>query len=234
MRRVALVGALGVVVSLGLAASNAGATRECSGLQVCVPIAGPWVVVPTGTTVPRPTVEYQVSCPKRYVVGGLDAELSQRGIDIAFFGTLGSPINPGVSTGRAVVFEGRYVGTSPRGPTFRPHVGCIPGSGGGVRVPTASAVVRPGHPTTRRVRTVRLRPGSRTVAQACAKGERLVAASHAFGFYTRQPPGPSLVRAVGGTLAVRGDTVVVNVRADAELGGVRAVVQVHALCSGTA
>ena len=101
-------------------------------------------------------------------------------------------------------------------------------------MPTASAVVKPGRPTTRRVRTVRVRPGSQTVAQACSKGERLVAASHAFGFYTRRPPGQSLVRAVRGTLVVQGNRVVVSVKADAELAGVRAVVQVHALCAGAA
>ena len=185
MRRFALAAVTGVALALVVAVTPAGATNECKGLQVCVPVAGPWVVVPTGSTVPRPTVEYQVACPKGYVVGGLDAELSQRAIDLAFLGLLGAPVNPGISTERAVTFVGRYVGTAPRGPTFRPHVGCMPSNGGGVRVPTASAVFKPGRPTTRRVHEVRVRPGSQTVVQSCAKGERLVAASHAFGFYTR-------------------------------------------------
>ena len=225
---------LALVFALVVAVSPAGATDECAGLQVCVQVAGPWVVVPTSSAVPRPTVEYQVSCPKGYIAGGLDAELSQRAIDLAFLGKLGAPINPGISTERAVTFVGRYVGTSPRGPTFRPHVGCMPASGGGVRVPTASVVFKPGHPTTRRVREVRVRPGNQTVVQTCAKGERLVAASHAFGFFTKRPPSESLVHAVDGRLAVRGQRVFVSVRADAELGGVRAVVQVHALCSRSA
>jgi hypothetical protein len=233
VRRVAaVVGA--VFACLAATTSPAGAARECNGLQVCVPVAGPWVVVPTGTAVLRPSVEYQVTCPKHYVAGGLDAELSQPAIDVGFIGLLGSPVNPGISTSRAVVFSGRYVGLTPRGPTFRPHVGCIPAAGAGGRVPTASSASRPGRPTERRVRTVRVRPGSQSIAQACAKGEHLVAASHAFGFYTRRPPGESLVRSLTGTLAVRGNRAVVSVRADAELGGVRAVVQVHALCSGAA
>jgi len=230
VRRIALVGLTSLVIGLGIAAP-AGATRECNGLRVCVPVAGPWVVVPTGVGVPRPTVEYQVSCPKGYVAGGLDAELSQRAIDLAFLGLLGAPVNPGISTDRAVTFVGRYVGTSPRAPTFRPHVGCMPSAGGGVRVPTASVLFKPDRPTTRRVREVRVRPGSQTVVQSCATGERLVAASNAFGFFTKRPPGESLVRAVSGALVVRGQRAVVAVKADAELGGVRAVVQVHALCS---
>ncbi len=234
MRRIALAALTSLVLGLAVAVSPAGATNECKGLQVCVPIAGPWVVVPTATTVPRPTVEYQITCPKGYIAGGLDAELSQRAIDLAFLGRLGAPVNPGISTDRAVTFVGRYVGTAPHGPTFRPHVGCMPGNGGGVRAPTATAVFKPGQPTTRRVHEVRVRPGSQTVVQTCAKGERLVAASHAFGFFTKRPPSESLVHAVNGTLAVRGQRVVVSVKADAELGGVRAVVQVHALCSRTA
>jgi len=234
VRRAAVVGLAALVLLLVVAVSPAGAADECDGLQVCVPVAGPWVVVPTSSAVPRPTVEYEVSCPKGYIAGGLDAELSQRAIDLAFLGKLGAPVNPGISTDRAVTFVGRYVGTTAHGPTFRPHVGCMPASGGGVRVPTASFVFKPGRPTTRRVREVRVRPGSQTIVQTCAKGERLVAASHAFGFYTRRPPAESLVHAVDGKLVVRGQRVVVAVKADAELGGIRAVVQVHALCSRAA
>ena len=200
MRRVALASLTSLVLGLVVAVSPAGATTECNGLQVCVPIAGPWVVVPTASTVPRPTVEYQITCPKGYIAGGLDAELSQRAIDLVFLGRLGAPVNPGISTDRAVTFVGRYVGTAPRGPTFRPHVGCMPGNGGGVRrADREHASSSRGSPTTRRVHEVRVRPGSQTVVQTCAKGERLVAASHAFGFFTKRPPSESLVHAVNGS-----------------------------------
>jgi len=37
-------------------ATPAGATNECKGFQVCVPVAGPWVVVPAAASVPRPRV----------------------------------------------------------------------------------------------------------------------------------------------------------------------------------
>ena len=81
-------------------------------------------------------MQFHLSCPRNYVVGGTDAELSQRGIDVGFLARLGSPVNPGITTTRAAVFTGSWTGASPRGPTFRPHIGCLPASGGGGRVPT--------------------------------------------------------------------------------------------------
>ena len=232
MRRLlALPMLLVAVAALIVGAGPVGAANECDGLQVCVPVAGPWVVVPTGSAVPTLRAEYQLTCPRRYVVGGLDAELSQRAIDIGFLGMLGSPVNPGITTSRSAVFFGSFVGRSGRAPSFRPHIGCMPAAGGGVRVPTAVAAFPPGLPTTRRVRTVRVRPGSATVVQACRARERLVDASHAFGFFTRRPPSESLAASVSATQAVRDGRVVVTVRGDAELGGVRAVVQVHAVCA---
>ena len=216
---------------LALGAGSAGAARECDGLMVCVPIAGPWVVVPTGGGVPRPEVQFNLSCPRNYIVGGTDAELSQRGIDIGFLGRLGSPVNPGITTTRAAVFLGSYTGTNARGPTFRPHIGCIPATGGGGRVPTAVGAVRPGEPAARRVRQARIRPGTTTVSARCNANERLVAAEHALGFYTRRPPSASLVASVSGSQSVSGSRVVARVRGDAELEGVRAIVQVQAVCA---
>jgi hypothetical protein len=209
----------------------AGGANECDGLMVCVPIAGPWVIVPAGTGVPRPEAEFQLTCPRGYIAGGLDARLSQRAIDVSFLGTLGSPVNPGISTSRSVVFVASYVGESPRAPSFKPFVGCMPATGGGTRIPTAVTAFPPGRPTVRRVRTVRVGPGTLSVTQGCASGERLVGASHAFGFYTRTPPSASLASSATGSQAVRGGRVVVSVRGDAELEGVRAVIQVHAVCS---
>ena len=229
--RILLIAAVAAAVLAAGAAGATSATRECDGLQVCVPVAGPWVVVPTAKGASRPTVEFQLSCPRGYIVGGLDAELSRRGVDVSFGGRLGSPVNPGITTSRAVVFVGSYVGTSARGPTFRPHIGCMPASGGGARVPTSTSVFRPGEPPARRARTVRVRPGSATVVARCNAGERLVGSAHAFGFFTRRPPEPSLATSVSGARSVAGGRVTVRVRADAELGNVRAVVQVQAVCS---
>jgi hypothetical protein len=230
VRRLLTVAAV-TAVALAAATSASAATRECEGLMVCVPRAGPWVVVPTGGGVPRPKAEWQLSCPKGYIVGGLDAELSQRAIDVWFLGMLGSPVNPGVTTARAVVFAGSYVGATARSPSFRPHVGCMPASGAGSRVPTAAGVVPAGHPTVRRVRTVRVRPGTSSVTSACGARERLVDATYAFGFYTRTSPNASLAGSVSGSLAVSGNRAVVTVRGDAEISSARAAVQVQAVCT---
>jgi hypothetical protein len=80
---------------------------------------------------------------------------------------------------------------------------------------------------------VRVRPGTTTVVQRCTAGERLVGASHAFAFATRTPPSASLVSSVSASQQTSGGSVVVRVHGDAELAGVRALVQVHALCSGS-
>jgi hypothetical protein len=168
------------------------------------------------------------------MVGGLDAELSDRAIDIDFLGRLGSPVNPGVTTSRAAMFRAAYVGASARAPTFRPHIGCLPSTGGGAGpVPyRISAAFPPGQPTIRRVRTVRLRPGSARAVAACAAGERLISGWHAVGFYTPAPPSVSLIRSVVATRALRAARVEVGVRAGAALQGVRAIVQVGAVCGG--
>ncbi len=224
---------LGVLVVLAcslVVASPAGGANECDGFMVCVSVAGPWVAVPTSNETPRPRLEYQLTCPRGHVVGGLDARLSSRAIDVGFLGALGSPVNPGITTSRSAVFFATHAGSG-RAPSFKPFIGCIPGAGGATRVPTSATVVRPGRPTTRRVRMVRVRPGTASVRQRCRAGERLVGASHAFGFFTRTPPSASLVEGVSGDQSVRGREVVVEVRADAELAGVRAVVQVHAVCA---
>ena len=232
MNGLRLAWALVVAATALVAAAPAGAADECEGLMVCIPIQGPWVVVPSSTAVPRERVEFQLTCPRGYVAGGLDARLSARAIDVGFIGTLGSPVNPGISTSRSVVFLGTYVGrASGTAPTFKPFVGCIPTSGGGSRVPTSVSQLRPGRPVERRVKTVRVRPGTTTVVSSCASGERLVGGSHAFGFSTRTPPSASLVASVSGAQSISGNRVAVRVSGDAELAGVRAVVQVHALCT---
>jgi hypothetical protein len=220
-----------VVCAALVAALPAGAANECAGLRICVPVAGPWVVVPASTSVPRERVEYQLTCPRAHVVGGLDARLSVRAVDVSFLAMLGSPVNPGISTSTSAVFLGMYAGETDPAPTFRPFIGCIPATGGGTRIPTSVSSFPPGRPITRRVKTVRVRPGTTTVVQRCASGERLVSGSHAFAFSMRTPPSASLVGSVSGVQEVRGESVAVRVHGDAELAGVRALVQVHALCT---
>jgi hypothetical protein len=223
---------LAVAASAAAVAVPAGATNECRGFQVCAPVAGPWVVVPTTTAFPRPRVEYQLSCPKGFIVGGLDAELSDRGIDVSFEALLGSPVNPGITTKRAALFTARSVAGPVRPASFRPHIGCIPSSGGGSRIPTVARIVRPGHPAVRRVWTVRVQPGVHVVRKTCAGGETLVAASHAVGFYGTTPPGVALIGSVRANQVVRGGHVGVSIRAGAAAGSVKAVVQLDLTCAG--
>ena len=230
--RVVRVVWIAVVTAAALAvAVPAGAANECDGLQVCVSVPGPWVVVPTSTGSSRTPVEYQLTCPRGHIVGGLDARLSVRAIDVQFLGKMGSPVNPGITTSRSAVFRATYVGSSDRAPTFKPFLGCMPASGGGSRVPTAFTALRPGQPMTRRVKTVRVRPGTTTVVQRCARGERLVGGTHAFAFDTRNPPSASLVSSVSGAETIGSTGVSVRIRGDAEVAGARSLVQVQAFCA---
>jgi hypothetical protein len=233
VKRLVLAAAF-LAAAAGIGAAPAVATNECRGLQVCVRVAGPWVVVPVALTAQRPRVDFQLSCPRGYVIGGLDAELSDRAIDIDFLGKLGSPVNPGVTTANSALFRAAYTGNAPRGPSFRPHLGCLPASGGGsgpvpFRRPGAFP---PGEPTIRRVRSVRLRPGVVRAVGSCAVGERLISAWHAVAFYTQSAPADALIRSVSATRSVQGRRVVVHVRSTTAVQGVRAVVQVGAVCGG--
>jgi hypothetical protein len=214
-------------------AGTAGATNECRGLLVCVPVAGPWVVVPAQTR----RVEYQLRCPRGYVVGGLDAELSSRAIDITFLGFTGSPVNPGVTTSREAVFLALYTGAARRVTTFRPHIGCLPAQGGGGGAPpalrTLAAVFPPGRPAVRRVKTIPVAPGRvGTAVHACARDEHLLSSSYAVGFYTRRPPVDALIAGVRVTRTVRAGRIRVAVSATDAVFGARAEVQVHAVCAG--
>jgi hypothetical protein len=235
---VKLLGVLGAAAAAALAAfaAPAGATNECRGLQVCVHVAGPWVVVPSSETTPRPRVEYELSCPKGYIVGGLDAELTDRAIDVSFQGLIGAPVNPGITTGRAVLFVATSAHRLPAGATFRPHIGCLPASGGGGRIPTVAHVnvVPPGHPDTRRVTTVTVTPGTKRVSKTCAAGETLVSATHAVGFYTQKPPTVGLVSNVNAGQKIHRSGVTVTVKAGPAVSTVRTIVQIDLTCGGGA
>jgi hypothetical protein len=223
------------LAALVVGAGDARATNECRGLMVCVPVAGPWVVVPAASR----RVQYQLACPPRYIVGGLDAELSHRAIELTFPGLLGSPVNPGITTSNTAVFAAFYTGARAQMTSFRPHIGCIPASGGGGGAPPMFTALRaaafpPGRPAVRRVRTVRAL-ANRTArgVHACRRNERLLAASHAVGLFTRTAPTSALANAVSVRRTVRRGRINVTVRGESTLRGVNAIVQVHAICAGT-
>ena len=226
MRGAVLVAALAFSA---VAAAPAGATNECHGLQVCVPIAGPWVLAPGGEE-----VQFQLACPQHYVVAGLDAELSTRALEVGFRGALGAPVNPGITTSTSAVFLGRLVRGSDPAASFRPHIGCVPASGGGQRIPTAFQVYPPTRPTAPRMTQIAVSAGSRSYVETCPVGQHLANASHAIAFYTDAPPTAKLAAGVHVTQTVRSGRVHLNVNAGRIVRGVRAVVQVDLLCVGRA
>jgi hypothetical protein len=223
VKRVAVLAALACACAIG--AAPAGATNECRGLQVCVRVAGPWVLAG-----PR-QVEFQLACPKRFIVGGLDAELTSPSIDVGFVGSLGSPVNPGITTSKEAVFLGRLMRGRDAAASFRPHIGCVPASGGGQRTPTAHHAFAPGKPVMRRVVQLGVRPGkTRLYVGRCARNERLVAATHAVGFYGETPPTVSLARAVTVAQRIRAGHAELKIRASHAIAGTRTVVQLDLLC----
>lgn len=231
MRLLPVLLAAAAVAAVTPAAASAG--RECDGLLVCIPVAGPWVQVRSGGT---PTY-WQLACPgPGQVIAGLDTDRSGR-LEITFLGTLGGPVGPGVTTGRSAVFVGR---TTQRLAAFRPLLGCIPASGGGARGRTIA------HPTRRltaaapveeaairRVKTVSV-PARPTVRarNACLAGERLLSSTQAVAFRTSRPPSAATLASVRASSRRAGARALVTVRSDVTRPpGVRVQLQLHAICS---
>jgi hypothetical protein len=224
VKRVAVV-ALAAAAAAAFA-SSAGATNECRGLQVCVPVAGPWVVT-SGVA----GVRYQLTCPRRFVVGGLDGELTSHDLDLAFRGGLGSPVNPGITTSRSVVFLGRLLARA--GPAaFRPHIGCIPAAGGGRRFPTVHRAFAPAKPLAPTAVQLTVRPGVHRFVERCPAGRHLTAATYAVGFYTDSAPSAAQMQSIGVVQSASGERVVLVVRAGSLPA--RTVVQVDLDCTGAA
>ena len=180
-----------VVVALAAAlfggAGEARAADECRGLQVCLPVPGPWVAIPAATGGGAPSVSWEMRCPLRnYIVAGIDARVSDRAIDVSIRGENGAPVSPGVTTGRSVLFTAVYTGSSRRPTAFRPFIGCVPTSGGGGRGETAvrrMTAFAPGKPLDRRVVERRLVSGASVRATGrCPAGTRLLGSQHAFAF----------------------------------------------------
>ena len=222
MRRAVIV--VIAFAAAAVAAAPVGATNECRGLKVCVPVVGPWVVADRAAQ-----VSFQLSCPAKFVVAGLDAELSRAGVDVTFRGSLGSPVNPGITTSRSAEFLARLLaGVTPA--TFRPHIGCVPASGGGQRFPTAHQAVRPDSPLVPAAVQLVLTPGVHRFVERCSAGKRLIGATHAVGFYGAAPPSAALVRSVVVAQIVQAGIVHLLVRAG-PLPGARAIVQVDLACA---
>lgn len=226
--RLVLAAAAAVAAVTALAVPAAEAARECDGLDVCIRVPGPWVAVPAARR-GAPSTAYRLSCPRGSVAGGVDAVRDVRTVDVAFLGALGSPVNPGITTKRDVVFVA--TSAAARVAVFRPLLGCIPTSGGGGRRTTAVGAVAPRPGVVRRVRGFRLGPAGVTGTVACPRGERLLSASYAVAFRTRIAPSARTLAGVSVRLRLRpGRATTVARRGSAVPAGVRVELQVHALC----
>jgi hypothetical protein len=224
---------IAVVAALTVGVSSGRAADECKGLLVCIPVAGPWVVIPApdGTSA---TAAWRLVCPEG-VVGGVDARASEAAVAVEFPGRLGSPVNPGITTTRSLVFRGTYAGRARKPTSYRPFIGCIPGSAGGRRTPTAGSAgspVKPGEPITTRVTTLRVVAGTLTrKTLSCRRGERLLRVSHSVGLYTKGVPSAAELASVRVVRVVRGGRILVSATRRGLAPGVRAAVQVHAECA---
>lgn len=226
----AIVAVLLVLAVAGVAALPAQAADECAGLRVCLPVAGPWVVVPGGG------VEYELSCPlPGYIVAGTDARIATADVDVTFGAEVGSPIGPGVTTSRSVLFRAARTAAVATPSSFRPFIGCIPTRGGGGRALTSltavAASIRPTRPTRSAVRSVPIRRGTQVIRVACPRGTRLVASTHAVAFRRVAPPSSALTSSVTVMSSVAGGAVVARVNASAAAIGAKAEVQVRAVCA---
>jgi hypothetical protein len=233
IRAAAVSIALAVALAAGVPAGQA--ADECKGLMVCIPVAGPWVKIPAPGARASANATWRLVCP-RGVVGGVDARASEIAVAVEFPGRLGSPVNPGITTARSLVFKGTYAGRVSRSTAYRPFIGCIPGGGGGSRTPTAFTpvnAVKPGEPITVRVASLTVRPGrlARTTLR-CRPGERLLRSRHSVGLYTTAVPTKAQLAAVRVVRARRGREVLVSAtRRPGLAAGVRIVVQVQAECA---
>ena len=230
----AALAALAAALTVGVGGAGAAAAAdECRGLQVCLPVPGPWVAIPARTGAAPASVEFELRCPLAgYVVAGIDVRLADPDIDVGFRGETGSPVGPGVTTARAVLFTATYVGERRAPTTFRPFLGCVPTSGGGGRALTSTAALRPTRPVTRRVAERLVPPGGRVRATAaCRARETAVDASHAVAFRVEAAPTRAQLGAVTATHRLTRANVVATATAAASVPGrARPFVQVIAHC----
>jgi hypothetical protein len=221
---VTLVAALACAAAL---APVGGASNECHGIQSCIRVAGPWVVVPA-----RGDAVYLLSCPGgRSVVGGLDARVTSRDVRVGFDGRLGAPVQPGATTTRYALF--RAVSVSGRVQAFQPLLGCVPVQGGGGRSTVSAAVSPPGPSLEYRARIAVIAPGSLGFAKVSCRGkERIVGSWHALAFRTKEPPALANAGRVHMSVVVVGKKVVLSASASDGLSiDAHAIVQAGAECA---
>jgi hypothetical protein len=225
--KVALMSFVAALACAAALAPAGAATNECHGIQACIRVAGPWVVVPA-----RGRAVYLLTCPGgRSVVGGLDAQVTSRDVRVGFDGRLGAPVQPGATTTRYALF--RAVSISKSVQAFQPLLGCVPLQGGGGRSTVSAFVSPPGPSLEYRSRIAVLAPGSVGFAKvACVGKERLVGSWHALAFRTKKAPNLDNAGRVRARAVVVGTKVVVSASASDGLSiDAHAIVQAGAECA---
>jgi len=232
VKRMLLFAAL--AASAALVASGAATaktkTTECKGFKICVPVAGPWVLAQG-----RAETNWNLACPKNFVIGGLDAELTNPALDLVFRAILGSPVSAGISTSSSAVFLGRLVSGRDPAASFRPHIGCLPTQkSGSPRIPTVHhKLYAPHHPAVLRTSFLPVRAGATGhFTRSCPRREHLVTSTVAIGFYTKQPPSRALAQGVHITHRTSGGNVTVTTTGGEQVQGSHALVQLDLLCAG--
>lgn len=228
-RRAVLVVCLLATVLAALSAGNAGAADECKGLNVCLPVTGPWVVVPAGG------VDYEIACPLRgYVVAGTDARVADPDVDVSFRGEPGSPVGPGVTTRRSVVFHASRTRSGAGTTSFQPFIGCIPTNGEGGRaltgVATPTAGRKPAQTQFSVVVNAPVRGRSRTVRASCPTARQFLGSTYAITFRQPLPASAAQRAAVGVRRSVVGGVVVARVTATPAAGS-HVEVQLRVVCA---
>ena len=210
---------------LAVAAAPAGATNECRGLQVCVPITGPWVLASVGAE-----VQYQLPCPtplrrrrarRRAQHPRHRRQLPRR---TRQSGQSRDHDDDSRRLPRAARARHDRGGELPSARRLRSRIRRRPADPDlAARVPArqAAAAGDDGDPDPR---------GHAALRRDCAAGERLVSATHAIGFYTDTPPTRALAGSVAVTQSVSAGRLHVSVHAGPAAGEVRSVVQVDLVC----
>jgi hypothetical protein len=228
-RRLAIGLGIVAVALAAVTAGPAGAADECSGLRVCVPITGPWVVVPRGGVV------FEFVCPlEGYIVAGTDVRLAAADLDVSFRAETGSPVGPGVTTQTSVVFSARRTSAGVGATSFQPFIGCIPSNGGGGRALTGAAArsagIRPTRPLLSVVVSTELRAGTTALRAACPSGSRFLGSTNAVAFRQALPPGAGQRRAVRVEASVRHGVALARLTVGAAAGP-GAEFQLRAICA---
>jgi len=180
-------------------------TKECSNVQSCIAVTGPWVVVPaTGEAT------YLVKCPNRlnFLTGGTDAQASSADIRVWWDGPLGAPLgtplhreSPISNAGTVLLFHA--VSNDGRMGSFQPSLGCIKlqattkRSTLSAQALSATPAATPSAALDLRAKIILLGPGLTLSAKSsCVRKEKLVGSWYSLAFETVAPPDLAHVDAV--------------------------------------